>query len=300
MAVRSTAARLAMVGVAGLVVLGGAGTVLLGGERAGIQMAGSVARAEVTSTSALGLWPARRPPQPAPLTTATTTAPTTAPTTSAAPVTTAPVPQPGPLTAPKAGAYVYDTTQGGVTWKGNAGSTVNVSALPNERATVMRHIRFPPLSEHGTVDSIVAWGPAGATERASNIVPGGVWKPPWERYVAELSVGRWWTYDTHLVGWMQPPPGDKGPGTTFDFHLKGTRRVTGTQIVTVSGQPMATWTIEIDETLVMPLVNFTRTLRTVATEQLAPSIGLPVTRREVISGGEQRVERNWSLPALPS
>lgn len=98
---------------------------------------------------------------------------------------------------------------------------------------------------------------------------------------------------------MQPPPGDPGPGITFDFHLRGRRQVTGTQTLTVAGQQVPTWTIEIDETLVTPLVGLTETLRTIATEQLAPSIGLPVTRREVVTGGQERTERNLVLGQLP-
>jgi len=141
-----------------------------------------------------------------------------------------------------------------------------------------------------------------------------VWKPPWARYVADLAVGRSWSYDTHLMGWMPPASGHNAPGTTFDMHLKGTRRVTGTQVVAVAGQPVPIWTIEIDETLVMPLVGLTTTLRTVATEQLAPSIGVPVTRHEVVTrtnervvpvtghepdtGSNERVERSLSLGVL--
>ena len=200
MAVRSRAARLGMVGVTCLVVLGGAGTVLLGGERAGIQAVGSVPRAEVPSTRTLDRWagPSR---VRTPSTTATTAPPATAQTTTPAlvttvpAVTTLPVPQPGPLTAPKAGAYVYDTTWGGVTWKGSGGSTIDVTALPNEGATVVRSILVPfDLSDHATLHSTVAWGPDGATERASNIVPergveaavGALRRRPGRRAVVEL------------------------------------------------------------------------------------------------------------------
>lgn len=290
-----------MAGVAGLVVLGGAGTALLGGQRAGIQGAGSAARPEVPSTTAPTLAPAPTPSLAAPETTSTTAAPTTAPPTTA-PATTVPVLQPGPLTAPKVGAYVYDVISGGVTRKGDANSTIEVRSLPHEGATAVRTVQVPPYltPEQGTVVSTVAWGQAGATERASNMVPRGVWQAPWLRYVKDLAVGRSWSYDTHLRGTMEPFPGDPGPGITFDFHLRGRRQVTGTQTVTVAGRQVPTWTIEIDETLVMPLVGVTRTLRTNATEQLAPSIGLPVTRREVVTGGQERMERNVELGQLPS
>ncbi len=183
---------------------------------------------------------------------------------------------PGALVVPKVGAYAYDsTTSSSGRAAGTSKATVTVEAAGNEGAITLQDITLPS-EQLGPIRNRVAWGPSGAIVRRSQASGGDcVWQPEWPQYAGGLKVGRSWTYDTRC------PVTAPVQGTV---QRRGSRRVTGTQTVTAAGRPLATWTIAVDETTVITTALGSVTMRSVGTEQLAPSIGLPVVKTEALSG----------------
>jgi len=213
--------------------------------------------------------PAAVPPGPS--STATTRAGRTTTTTAARPGGAA---APGPLVAPKVGSYGYDAT-------GSAGSsrvTVTVEAAGTEGSDTLQDITIPTdqLGPRTTIRSRVAWGPAGAIVRRSQAAGGDCgWQPPWPQYEGSLAVGKAWSYDTRCTVTMP---------VQATIERRGNRRVTGSQTVDVAGRRLATWTLAVDETTTITTVFGVITVRSIGTEQLAPSLGVPVTKTEALSG----------------
>lgn len=199
----------------------------------------------------------------------------------------------GALMVPKVGLYSYDSTSSS---SGRAASTskatVIVEAAGTEGATTLQDITLPS-EQLGPIRNRVAWGASGAIVRRSQA--SGVdcaWKPEWPQYVGALKVGKAWNYDTRC------PVTTPIQGTV---ERRGSRRVTGTQTVTAAGRQLATWTIAVDETTVITTALGANTIRSVGTEQLAPSIGLPVVKTESVSGtsvppGSTSTQKLTALP----
>jgi len=208
---------------------------------------------------------------PGPSSTAATRAGRTTTTTAARPGAAA---APGPLVAPKVGSYGYDST-------GSAGSsrvTVTVEAAGTEGADTLQDITIPSdqLGQRTSIRSRVAWGPAGAIIRRSQAAGGDCgWQPPWPQYQGGLTVGKAWSYDTRCTVTMP---------VQATIERRGNRRVTGAQTVEVAGRRAATWTLAVDETTVVTTVFGVITVRSIGTEQLAPSLGVPVAKTEALSG----------------
>ncbi len=213
--------------------------------------------------------PAAVPPGPS--STATTRAGRATTTTAARPGAAA---APGPLVAPKVGRYGYDAT-------GSAGSsrvTVTVEAAGTEGADTLQDITIPTdqLGPRTDIRSRVAWGPAGAIVRRSQAAGGDCgWQPPWPQYQGGLTVGKAWSYDTRCTVTMP---------VQATIERRGNRRVTGSQTVEVAGRRVATWTLAVDETTILTTLFGVITVRSIGTEQLAPSLGVPVARTEALSG----------------
>jgi len=211
---------------------------------------------------------------PGPSSTAATKAgrTTTTPTTTAARPGAAAAP--GPLVAPKVGSYGYDST-------GSAGSsrvTVTVEAAGTEGADTLQDITIPSdqLGQRTSIRSRVAWGPAGAIVRRSQAAGADCgWQPPWPQYQGGLAVGKAWSYDTRCTVTMP---------VQATIERRGDRRVTGSQTVEVAGRRLATWTLAVDETTILTSPFGVITVRSIGTEQLAPSLGVPVAKTEALSG----------------
>jgi len=223
--------------------------------------------------------------QPPVTTTTTTTAAAAAgqATTGRVPTTTGSRPSasgaPGPLVAPKVGSYPYDaTTSSG----GGAPSTtrvnVTVEAAGSEGATTLQDISIPTdqVGQRATVRSRVAWGAAGAIVRRSQVSGADcVWQPAWPQYAGGLKAARAWTFDTRCS--VTAP-------VQATVERRGSRSVSGSQMVELAGRQVATWTITVDETTVITTALGVLTFRSVGTEQLAPSLGVPLTKTESLSG----------------
>lgn len=286
--------QLAVAGAAALLLVGGlAGAVIVDDEDAdlasgtGTTVAGPTTSSlapDLTGTAPTSVAPAAdatpttaTPGSAAPATTATA-APGRATTTTPARPAGAPAAAPGPLTAPKAGAYGYDVTS---TPGGGSPSTsrqsVTVEAAGREGATILQDITLPAdqMTQGATIRNRVAWGAAGAVVRSSQAGGSCVWQPPWPQYVGDLRVGRAWTYDTRCT--VTSP-------IQATVTRRGSSRVTGAQVVAAAGRQEPTWTIAFDETTVIATGLGTFTVRSVGTEQLAPALGVPLTRNEELSG----------------
>lgn len=218
--------------------------------------------------------PSAVPPAPvpaAPASTVPTRAGRATTTTAARPASAA---VPGPLVAPKVGSYGYEAT-------GSAGGsqvTVTVEAAGTEGANTLQDITIPTdqLGQRTSIRSRVAWGPAGAVVRRSQAAGGDcMWQPPWPQYEGGLTAGKAWTYDTRCT--VTTP-------VQATIERRGSRRVTGSETVEVAGRRVATWTLAVDETTVFTTIFGVITLRSIGTEQLAPSLGVPVAKTEALSG----------------
>ncbi len=122
----------------------------------------------------------------------------------------------------------------------------------------------------------MAWGPAGAIVRRSQAAGGDCgWQPPWPQYEGGLTVGKAWSYDTRCTVTMP---------VQATIERRGNRRVTGSQTVEVAGRRLATWTLAVDETTILTTIFGVFTVRSIGTEQLAPSLGVPVAKTEALSG----------------
>jgi hypothetical protein len=102
-----------------------------------------------------------------------------------------------------------------------------------------------------------------------------MWQPAWPQYVSGLKVGRSWSYDTRCT--VTAP-------VQATIERRGSRRVTATQTVDAAGRSLPTWTIAVDETTTITTTLGVITVRSVGTEQLAPSLGVPVSKTEALSG----------------
>ncbi len=186
---------------------------------------------------------------------------------------------PGALVAPKVGAYGYDaTTTSGGGAPSTSRVTVTVEAAGSEGATTLQDISIPTdqLGQRTTIRSRVAWGPAGAVVRRSQAMGADcLWQPAWPQYAGGLKVGRSWSYDTRCS--VTTP-------VQATIERRGTRQVTGTQSIDAAGRSVATWTIAVDETTVFTTTLGVFSVRSVGTEQLAPSLGVPVAKDENLSG----------------
>jgi len=286
--------RLVLAGATGLLLLGGVVAVATVDDDddgdATIEAAPAARSEEATATIA----PAPAP-DPAPETvpgppgtaaTASTAAAASGPTTtlaSAGRTTTTAKPRagavPGALVAPKVGAYGYDaTTTSGGGAPSTSRVTVTVEGAGLEGSTTLQDISIPTdqLGQRTIIRSRVAWGPAGAVVRRSQAMGADcLWQPAWPQYVGGLKLGRSWSYDTRCS--VTTP-------VQATIERRGTRQVTGTQTIDAAGRSVATWTIAVDETTVFTTTLGVFSVRSVGTEQLAPSLGLPVSKTENLSG----------------
>jgi len=218
--------------------------------------------------------PAAAPPGPS--STATTRAGRATTTTAARSGAAA---TPGPLVAPRPGAYGYDATSSADgTAPSTSKTTITVESAGTEGADTLQDITIPTeqLGQRTTIRSRVAWGPAGAIVRRSQAAGGDCgWQPAWPQYEGGLKVGKAWSYDTRCS--VTTP-------VQATIERRGTRRVTGSQVVEVAGRRVATWTLAVDETTVITTIFGPISVRSVGTEQLAPSLGVPVAKVEALSG----------------
>lgn len=283
--------RLALAGATGLLLLGGVVAAVTVDEETAEEATPAAATEEGASTTLAP--PADTAPAPvdaapgaAPTVTTGAPAPATGPAPKPAGATTTSTgarpragAAPGPLGAPRVGSYGYEAT---TTSGGGAPSTsrvdVTVESAGSEGTTTLQDITIPTdqLGPRTTIRSRVAWGPAGAVVRRSQAAGGDcTWQPAWPQYVGDLKVGRAWTYDTRCS--VTAP-------VQATVQRQGSRKVTGTKAVTAAGRSVATWTIEVDETTTITTTLGVFSVRSVGTEQLAPSLGVPVSKTESLSG----------------
>ncbi len=281
--------RLTLAAACGLLLLGGiAAAVTVDGEDGGPTSEEATPAASDVGPATTAVAPVDTAPVPVPAapegvttTTGAAAAPTTTarsrPTTTAAPARTRSAP--GPLVAPKVGTYGYDaTTSSNGAAPSTSRITVTVEAAGSEGATTLQDISIPTdqLGQRITIRSRVAWGSSGAIVRRSQAMGADCgWQPPWAQYAGGLKVGRTWSYDTRCS--VTTP-------VQATVERRGSRRVTGTSTVDAAGQSVATWTIAVDETTVITTPLGVVSVRSVGTEQLAPSLGVPVAKDESLSG----------------
>lgn len=216
----------------------------------------------------------------------TTSAGGTTSTTGAAPVTTTPRSStttrnggPGQLVAAKPGVFGYDNTTG----SDGAVPTTNrvsytVEAAGTEAGVTLQDLTIPTeqFGQRVNIRNRVAIGPAGLVIRVSQADGYSCnWQPPWAQYVGGLKVGLAWSYASQCLVTV-PIQG------TVD--RRGTRKVTGTHMLDAPGGKVATWTIDFDETTVITTGLGIFSVRSVGTEELAPSLGVLISKVEALSG----------------
>lgn len=286
--------RLALAGACGLLLIGGiAGAATVDEDDATISGTGPAVPGDSTSTTVAGvgepLAPAPVPGAADPATTATTggAGATTTTVAGAATATTrgraGGSKAPGALTAPKPGDYVYEAVTTGA-GSGTSRSTTRVEAAGSEGAATLQTITIPIDlgGQQATTRNTVAWGPAGAIVRRSVITAAAmgpqeldcVWQPAFPQYAGGLAVGKAWSYDTRCAGKVQ--------GIDITVQQRAARRVTGSAPAAAPGGTVPTWTIADDTTVVVTTPFGATSVRTVGTQQLAPSLGLPVSARSRI------------------
>lgn len=223
--------------------------------------------------------PATGPVDPLPAAPGTTATTRAGRATTSTTVRTRATAAPGPLVAPKVGSYGYDaTTASGGAVPSTSRATVTVDAAGSEGVDTLQDITIPTdqLGQRTSIRSRVAWGPAGAIVRRSQAAGGDCgWQPPWPQYEGDLRVGKAWSYDTRCS--VTTP-------VQATIERRGSRRVTGSMALDVAGRPVATWTLAVDETTVITSIFGVISVRSTGTEQLAPSLGLPVAKAEALSG----------------
>ncbi len=301
MALPSSTPRLLLAGCTGLLLLGGiAGAATVGGPDDGDRPTEALASNDtVPPAPSAGAPPDAPSPDPvAPEATGGTISPTTAPT--AAPTTTAAgagrttstaaarsgtPPAPGRLTPPKPGSYDYDAT----TTMASGGSrtdrtTTSVESAGTDGGATVQAITIPLDlgGQQAVARNTVTWSGAGAVVSRSVITApalGGqqldcVWQPAFAQYVGTLAVGSTWSFDTRCAGKIQ--------GFDVTLEQRATRRVTGTATVAGPAGNLATWTIADDTTVVITSPIGATSVRMVGTQQLAPSLGLPVRSQATV------------------
>ena len=123
-----------------------------------------------------------------------------------------------------------------------------------------------------------------------------VWQPAFPQYAGGLAVGKAWSFTTRCAGKVQ--------GFDVTIEQRASRRVTGTASVVGPRGAVATWTIADDTTVVVTSPFGATSVRTVGTQQLAPSLGVPVrseSRVEATAPGSppQRSTVATKLVTLP-
>jgi hypothetical protein len=290
--------RLLLAGACGLLLLGGiAGAAIVeddtgtraASDRAGDGGGGGVGEGEATTTTTVGLGgeglvPGPVAGDPGAVTTATSAAPST---TGAGGATTTArgrpggAAGPGALMPPKTGNYVYQATTTSSGGTRTDRTTTMVEPAGNEGATTVQAITIPLElgGQQALTRNTVAWSAAaGAVVRRSviSVTVGGlgpqqldcVWQPPFAQYADGLAVGKAWSFETRCVGRIQ--------GFDVVIDQRAARRVTGSGSIASPAGPVQTWTIADDTTVVVTSPLGVNTVRTVGTQQLAPSLGLPV------------------------
>jgi len=310
MALPPLPARLVLAGLTGLLLLGGiAGAATVDDDSDETAPREALAPNDTTPPApdapveaglAVDEAPAGIPAAPETATTATTGTPppavATGPTTTTAAARPARAGAPGALVAPKPGAYAYEATSTSSGGPNTERTTTTVEAAGTEGATTIQAITLPLDfgGQRATLRNTVAWSASGAVVRRSLITIAAmgqqqldcVWQPAFAQYEGGLAVGKAWSFDTRCTAQIQ--------GLEVTLQQKATRRVTGTAQVAGPAGTVATWTIADDTTVIVttgPLGSVT--VRSVGTQQLAPSLGLPVR-------SETRVESSTSGSAPQS
>ena len=320
MALPPLSPRLVLAGCTGLLLLGGiAGAATVSGPEKTSTTPEVVASddtvAPVPGDLPAGGQPATVPagaePGPAPTTTgapATTTAPAggTARTTTTAGRRGASG-APGPLVAPRPGAYVYESTTSGSTGSRTDQLTTRVEAAGTEGAATIQAVTIPLdlAGQRADARNTVAWSGSGGAVVRRSVISGAVlgqeqldcvWQPAFAQYAPGLSVGKTWTFATRCAGKIQ--------GFDVILEQRATRRVTGTASVPGPAGPVATWTIADDTTVLVTSPLGATSVRTVGTQQLAPSLGLPLRTESKVEatmggGAPQQSTVTTRLVSLP-
>ncbi len=307
--------RLLLAGACGLLLLGGvAGAVVVDEDDGGPAASGALAPDDSTTTT-VGAGGEVVAPVPLGPDGVTTTVAGAAPSTSApapgvAATTTTTVragrpATPGPLVAPRAGDYAYEATSTSPSGSRTDRSTTKVEVAGAEGATTIQAITIPLDlgGQQATARNTVAWNGAATVRRSVITVAalGGqqvdcVWQPAFLQYAGGLAVGKTWTFSTRCAG--------KIGNIDVTIEQRATRKVTAAATVAGPAGSVATWTIADDTTVVITSPLGAGTVRTVGTQSLAPSLGLPVKSESTVEarmGGSppERSTVTTNLVALP-
>jgi len=209
--------------------------------------------------------------------------------------------------APKPGDYAYEATSVSSSGTRTDRATTKVEAAGTEGPTTLQTITIPLDlgGQQAVARNTVAWSAAGAFVRRSVISFTAfgqpqqldcVWQPAFPQYPGRLAVDDVWSFDTGCSGKIQ--------GFDVTIQQRATRRVTAAAQVAIRSGSVATWTIADDTTLVLNSPIGVATVRTVGTQSLAPSLGLPVrTEAKVESStagsAPERSTLTTKLVALP-
>jgi hypothetical protein len=323
MAVPASSLRLLLAGACGLLLLGGiAGAALIEEDTntpASSQGPEEGGEGEEATTTTIGPGGEAAAPPPVPVdpgaaTTATTGAPSTTGGPAAAPPTTGQgrpggSTGPGALVPPKHGSHVYEATTTSASGTRTERTATTVEPAGAEGATTLQAITIPLDlgGQQANARNTVAWSDAaGAVVRRSviTVTVGGlgpqqldcVWQPPFPQYAGGLAVGKAWSFETRCAGRIQ--------GFDVVVDQRAARRVTGSGSVAGPAGAVATWTIADDTTVLVTSPLGVSSVRTVGTQQLAPSLGLPVrtnSRVEATMPGSppQQSTVTTKLVALP-
>ena len=287
--------RLLLGGACGLLLLGGIAGAAIVDENDGKKATATAAGAAVpdgatTTTLAAGAPGDLAPPTPAAPgaeTTVTTGAATATTASRGGVATTATTARgrtggssaPGPLVAPKPGAYAYEARTTSPSGSRTDRTTTTVETAGTEGAATIQNVTIP-LDLGGmqaTARNTVAWSNAGAVVRRSLITVPSLngaqldcaWQPPFAQYAGGLAVGKTWSYTSSCAGKIG----------AFDVQIeqRATRKVTGSTTVAGPAGQVAVWTIADDTTVVITSPLGAGSVRTTGVQQLAPSLGLPVS-----------------------
>lgn len=213
---------------------------------------------------------------------------------------------PGALAAPKPGAYVYEATTTSSSGTRTDRTTTGVEAAGSEGAATIQAVTIPIdfAGMQATARNTVSWSPAGAVVRRSVITVtslGGqqldcAWQPPFPQYAGGLMVNKAWSYTTSCTG--------KIGGVDVTIEQRASRKVTGSTTVDGPAGQVATWSIADDTTVVVTSPLGAGSIRTTGTQQLAPSLGLPIrteTKAEASQMGQppQQTTVTTRLVTLP-
>lgn len=213
---------------------------------------------------------------------------------------------PGALVAPKPGAYVYEATTTSSSGTRTDRTTTSVEAAGSEGAATIQAVTIPIDfgGMQATARNTVSWSSAGAVVRRSVITVtslGGqqfdcAWQPPFPQYAGGLMVNKAWSYTTSCVG--------KIGGFDVTIEQRASRKIIGSTTVDGPAGQVATWSIADDTTVVVTSPLGAGSVRTTGTQQLAPSLGLPIrteTKAEASQAGQppQQSTVTTKLVTLP-